>query len=99
LRYAMRLHGQWILAVCVGFSVLFPFAASALIAVGNLDIPGITESVVVVDGVAYVAVNGLGTDASGLRVIDVSDPTAPVEVGAANTPGPASLVAVADGLA
>jgi len=94
----MRTSGLPVFAVFVAILV-FPFAARALITVGALDIPGQSESVVVVDGVAYVAVNGLGAGASGLRVIDVSDPTAPVEVGAVNTPGAASLVAVADGLA
>jgi hypothetical protein len=89
-----------ILAVFVGLSVFFPFSAAALIAVGNLDIPGVTESIVVVDGVAYV-VGGDTVDPgdSGLRVIDVSDPTAPVEIGAVDTPGHASQAVVVDGLA
>jgi len=93
----MRLLGLRILAVFVGFSVLFPFSAAALIAVGNLDIPGMTESVVVVDGVAYAAVSGLGTGASGLRVIDVSNPTAPVEFDPLGIP-PIAFTVV-DGLA
>ena len=50
----MRTSG---LSVFGGFVAIlaFPFAARALITVGALDIPGVSESVVVVDGVAYVA--------------------------------------------
>ena len=97
----MRLYGKWILAVSVGLSVFFPFSAAALITVGNLDIPGQAESVAVVDGVAYV-VSRLATPDpgdSGLKVIDVSDPTEPVELSAVNTPGHANKVVVVDGLA
>ncbi len=47
------------------------------------------------DGYAYVGRLGV----SGLRVIDVSDPTAPVEVGFVDTPGFAYAVAVAGGYA
>jgi hypothetical protein len=96
----MRLLGLRTFAVFVGLWVSFPFSAAALVAVGALEIPGVTESVVVVDGVAYVAGSDFLTPGGpGLRIIDVSDPTAPVEVGAVNTPGGASLVAVVDGLA
>jgi hypothetical protein len=95
----MRTFGLSVTAVFVAILV-FPFAARALITVGALDIPGVTESVVVVDGIAYVAGGGTSDPGdSGLRVIDVSDPTAPIEIGAVNTPGNANMVVVVDGLA
>ncbi len=94
----MRTPGLSVFAVFVAILV-FPFAARALITVGALDIPGVTESVVVVDGVAYVVGGSFSDPGSGLRVIDVSDPTAPVEMGAVLTPGQAKRVVVVDGLA
>ena len=45
-------------------------------------------------GLAYVA-----DDTSGLRLIDVSNPAAPLELGALDTPGEAWDVEVLDGLA
>jgi len=96
----MRLLDSWTFAVGIGLSVFFPFSATALIAVGDLDIPGVTESVVVVDGVAYVAGSDFSDPgSSGLRIIDVSDPTAPVELGAIDTPANASQVVVVDEVA
>ena len=74
-------------------AALLPSAATALITVGALDTPGWADGIEVVDGLAYVA-----DGHAGLRVIDVSDPSNPVEVGALDT-GNARGVAVADGLA
>jgi len=54
--------------------------ASALITVGTLDTLDYAWEVEVVDDLAYVA-----DGASGLRVIDISDPTLPVEIGALDT--------------
>jgi hypothetical protein len=50
------------------------------------------------DGYAYVAERSYA-GGSGLRVIDVSDPTAPVQVALVETPGEALGVAVSDGYA
>ncbi len=55
----------------------FPLTSHALVTVGGLD-AAVTSDVEVVDGLAYVASAG---SPPGLRVIDVSDPPAPVEVG------------------
>ncbi len=51
-------------------------------------------AVAVVDGLAYDA-----HGASGLRIIDVSNPAAPVELGALDTPGFAMGIEVVGGLA
>jgi hypothetical protein len=69
-------------------------AANALITVGVLDTPGSAYHVEVMGGLAYVA-----DDTSGLRVIDVSDPTSPVEIGLLDTPGDAFDVEVVGDLA
>jgi hypothetical protein len=55
--------------------------------VGEIGTPGYADDVVVVGNIAYVA-----DGESGLRIIDVSDPTAPVELGAFDTPN--NLLAV-----
>ena len=82
------------IAICVAFIGSSPNIASALIVVGTLDTPGSANGVKVVDGFAYVA-----DGESGLRIIDVSDPSAPVEIGAVDTPGYASDVDVVDAFA
>ena len=61
---------------------------------GSVDTPGNARGVAVAGGYAYVA-DGL----QGLRVIDVSTPSAPVEVGFVDTSGAAYGVAVAGGYA
>jgi hypothetical protein len=76
-----------LLAVCH----LLPLWASALITVGALDTPGVARDVEVVGDVAYVA-----DYSSGLRVIDVSNPESPVELGALDTPGASQLEVVGD---
>ena len=74
-----RLFG---LATFVAFLDLLPSAAAALITVGALDTPGTARAVEVVGDLAYVV-----DYYSGLRVIDVSDPASPVELGALDTLG------------
>ena len=83
-----------LLAVCH----LLPLGASALITVGVLDRTGASTNgndVEVVGDLAYVADDRY----SGLRIIDVSDPTFPVELGALDTPGYARDVEVVGDLA
>ena len=64
------------LSLFVAFDLL-PLGASALITVGALDTPGSAFDAEVVGDLAYVA-----DVSSGLRIIDVSNPTFPVEIGA-----------------
>jgi hypothetical protein len=59
---------------------------------GSEDTPMHSTAVAVSGGYAYVADSG-----SGLRVLDVSTPSAPVEVGFFDTPGVANHVAISDG--
>ncbi|NRA00125.1 MAG: hypothetical protein HRU01_26785, partial [Myxococcales bacterium] len=80
--------------LAVARCLLSPHPASAIINVGALDTPGWASDVEVVGGLAYVA-----DGSSGLRVIDVSNPAAPVELGALDTPGGALNVEVVGGLA
>jgi len=47
---------------------------------GDLSIPGAPYDVVVIDGYAYVANNWYGGSEGGVYAIDVSDPSAPVQV-------------------
>ena len=68
----MRLLGRRTLAVSVGLTLFFPFSAAALITEGNLDIPGVTDA----------EESSANFEPISLRMIDVSDPAAPVEVGA-----------------
>ncbi len=56
-----------------GVSIILSTAASALITVGGLDTPGSARGVEVVGDLAYVADYD-----SGLRVIDVSNPSSPI---------------------
>ena len=97
------------LAFWVGVSLclLLPSPATALFSVGALDTndlqqpteDGGARDVEIVGALAYVA-----SGDSGLRIIDVSNPESPVELGAWDTSGEASgigvvgtLVYVADG--
>ena len=73
--------------------VLDPSTPDALITVG-IHAPARPRSVAVVDDLAYVA-----SDPSGLSVLDVSNPAAPIELGAIDTPGQANGVAVAGEMA
>ena len=68
--------------VLAAISIILSTVASALINVGALDTPVYAHAVAVVGGLAYVADNE-----SGLRIINVSNPAAPVELGALDTIG------------
>ena len=57
--------------------------------VGTYDTPGGAAAVAVAGGLAYVA-----DSAEGLRILDLSDPAAPVSIGSYNTPGFALDVAL-----
>jgi hypothetical protein len=103
----MRLHGQWILAVFAGLTILFPISAAALIKVGELDTGEFSESVAVEGEVAYLLERFFvrprppapPVRLSILRAIDVSNPAAPVELGAIGTSIFSGDLVVADGLA
>jgi hypothetical protein len=64
-------------ALLVAGLACLPAPAGALITVGSLDLPTHGVAVVVKDGLAYI-----GTSWSGLVIADISDPKAPVEIGA-----------------
>ena len=78
------------LAAVVAISSSLPLTAPGLIRVGTLDVSA--SDVEVVGELAYLA-------GSGLRIIDVSNPAAPVELGALDTPGSASGIEVVGGRA
>jgi hypothetical protein len=74
-----------VLAAAVA-SLALPLSSSALVTVGSLDMP-LARDVEVAEGLAYVVDSGFPPDRPGhLRVIDVSDPRAPVEVGSLELP-------------
>jgi len=91
-----------------GFQVFDLSEPSAPVGVGGLQIEGYdwpgwcpcghAYDVAFSDGYAYVAQESWA-EGFGLRVIDVSDPTAPVQVALVETPGEALGVAVSDGYA
>ncbi len=95
LRSVLRLPSLWALAVLVSLLLLFPFAATALITVGTFETLDDASDVEVVGGLAYLA------EDDGLRIIDVSDPAAPLELGALVVDGNDRVfdVEVVDGLA
>jgi hypothetical protein len=95
-RDAMRTSGLSVFAVFVA-TLVFPFGATALITVGALDTSYTAVEIELVGDLAYVA-----AASAGLRIIDISNPAAPVEVGAFDFPGggnEAFDVAVEGGLA
>ena len=61
---------------------------------GQLNLPGFSEDLVVVDNYAYLA-----TGDAGLRVVDISDPVNPTAGGNFDTPGYAEGIAVSGGYA
>ena len=65
-------------------SSILSTAAGALITVGALDAPASARAVAVVGGIAYVADSSF-SGGSSLRIIDVSNPAAPAELGAFDT--------------
>ena len=70
----MPLRRLLALAVFAAVLVLFPFAATALIPVGTFETLDNASDVEVVGGLACL------TEDTGLWIIDVSNPAAPVEV-------------------
>jgi hypothetical protein len=70
-------------ALLVAGLACLPAPAGALITVGSLDLSNPGTAIVVEDGLAYVGIYGvLGFGIGGLVIADVSDPSAPVEIGA-----------------
>jgi hypothetical protein len=65
--------------------------------VSRLDVPA--YGVAVQGNYAYVAVRDIVAEINGLRIMDVSDPTAPTEIGFYPTPGFAENVAIAGSFA
>jgi hypothetical protein len=65
---------------------------------GSLRLPGHAQSVAVADGIAYVEVDGEDPPYS-LRLIDLSNPAAPIALGAIDVPGPIAEIRVSGGLA
>jgi hypothetical protein len=55
--------------------------ASALITVGSLDLLSTGTAIVAEDGLAYIGISG-GFGIDGLVIADISNPNAPVEIGA-----------------
>jgi hypothetical protein len=65
-----------------GLQVFDVTTLSAPTAVGNLALPGSTAKVAVVGGIAYAVDRGIwGESGVALRVLDVSEPSAPTELG------------------
>lgn len=92
-----------VLASMLGVSLLWTAEASALVQVGELQTAGLGQSIAVADGLAYVAGQVFTPDFSilgTLRVIDLSDPAAPLQIGALDLVDfPAVDVEVVGGLA
>jgi hypothetical protein len=79
-----------------------PFAASALVLAGDLPIFRDRDGrdIEIADGLAYVvAAERTNTDTPTLSILDLSNPTAPVEIGVFDTPRGADDVEVVGGLA
>lgn len=70
---------------------LFPFRPTLS---GTYDSPGTARGVVIAGSTAYVA-----DDASGLQILNITNPASPVFLGTYNTPGTANGVAVSGTLA
>jgi hypothetical protein len=79
----------------IALANIVPFAASALISIGGTATVDIAEGITLEGDLAYVA-DGRG----GLRIIDVSNPAWPVEIGGTSTfEGLAKAVVVSEGYA
>ena len=92
--YAVAVEGNYAyIGVGPRLVILDVSTPSHPVVVGQTGVlPGVVEGVAVAGGCAYVA-DGSG----GLRVVNVANPGAPVEVGHYDTPGRAEGVAVAGG--
>ena len=60
----------------------------------SVEMPGVAGRVVVSGGYTHVA-----NDTQGLRVVDITQPSSPFEIGSLNTPGNAFGIAVEGDLA
>jgi len=69
--------GILLVALAIVFWLVAGERAAALINVGALDTPGFVLDVEIAGGLAYV----VHTNPSGVRIIDLSNPAAPVEIG------------------
>lgn len=93
------MHRSWALSRCKpvwplwGFLAIVASPASGMFEVGSLNTSGASQ-VVVENHVAYLAAG-----AAGLRIVDVSRPDAPVEIGSLDVFGYASDIDVANGYA
>ncbi len=84
----------------ISAAALLPFSARALVNVGSLPIHR-SENIEIADGLAFV-VGGSFAPTFGfptLRILDLSDPAAPVEIGSLYAPYGANDVEVVGGLA
>jgi hypothetical protein len=86
------------LFVLVLAATLLPFSARALVIADVLPIHGIHD-MEIVDGIAYVVGRSHPVGSPTLRILDLSDPAAPVEVGSFYTPYGARDVEVVGGRA
>jgi hypothetical protein len=86
LEPSMLRSSRWLLLPWI---LLSGMPAAGIITRSFLDTPGDVADVEVVGHLAFVA-----DGAAGLRVLDVSDPAAPLEIGALDTPGLATDVEV-----
>ena len=79
--------------------ILTPISARALVFAGDLPIQS-AEDIEIVDGLAYVVSRHLpGSGIPTLRILDLSDPSTPVEIGSLDTSVGAQDVEVVGGLA
>ena len=88
------------LIVLVLATTLLPFPARALVITDALPIYNIND-LEIVDGLAYVSINAWGqtSQVPSVRILDLSDPAAPVEIGFFDTPYATRDVEVVGGLA
>ena len=90
---AMVWGQMWLFAISLAIVGSLASPAAALITVSTLATPGRSTDIEVVDGIAYVAARD-----AGVRIVDVSDPTAPVEIGAIEVTDNAWQISVVDGI-
>jgi hypothetical protein len=84
-----------------GLRVIDVSTPSAPADVSFLESPGAADGIAVEGGYAYVGFRGSpdvpGTLQTGVRVYDVTDPSAPLEIGFVDTPGEATDIAISGG--
>ncbi len=95
----MRSIAKVLVFLLLSTIALTPVSAHALVFAGNLPIP-LVEQMKIVDGLAYVVTNvGYLSGIPTLRILDFSDPNAPVEIGSLDTHVPAEGIEVVGGFA